>query len=110
MKLWFYYRVPCQWSSGGGKSKYAFARAIATIRGSDAVKEYVTCKMYLLAADFSFRDVAFGTTPVSKVETALPLFAVGAAAAEHADHVLVEIETEAEAVWSPHGSEYRVRR
>jgi hypothetical protein len=54
--------------------------------------------MYLLAAGFGFKDVAFGTTPVSKVETALPLFAIGAAAVEHADHVLVEIETEAEAV------------
>jgi hypothetical protein len=35
---------------------------------------------------------------MSKVETPLPLFVVGNIAVEHVDHVLVEIETEAEKV------------
>jgi hypothetical protein len=39
-----------------------------------------------------------GITPVSKVETPLPLFAVGTVAVEHVDRVLAEIETEAKRV------------
>jgi hypothetical protein len=76
----------------------AFFWATATIRGCDAVEESVACKMYPLAAGFSFKSVPLGTTPMSKVETPLPLFVVGNVAAEHVDHVLAEIETEAEKV------------
>jgi hypothetical protein len=54
--------------------------------------------MYPLAAGFNFERVPLGTTPVSKVETPLPLFAVGNIAKEHATHVLAEIEMEAERV------------
>jgi hypothetical protein len=76
----------------------AFIRAIATIRLHDAVEEYVACMMYLLAAGFGFKSVPPGTTPMLRVETPLPVFAMGNVAAEHAAHVLVEIETEAEKV------------
>jgi hypothetical protein len=55
----------------------AFVRATATIRGRDVVEQYVACKIYPLAASFGFESAPLGTTPMSKVETALPLFAVG---------------------------------
>jgi hypothetical protein len=124
-KLWFYYRVPCQRSSRGGKSMYtlysrmseldyavepkvecpdndpndaSFVRATATIGGRDAVEEYVACKMYPLATGFGFESVPLGMTPMSKVESPLLLFAMGAIAARLADQVLAEIEMEAERV------------
>jgi hypothetical protein len=124
-KSWFYCRVPCRWSSEGGKSVHAlhsqmsvldyaiepkvecldndpndaaFVRATATIGGRDGVEDYVACKLYPLAASFVFESVPLGMTPVSKVDTPLPLFVVGNAAAEHAIHVLVEVETEAKKV------------
>jgi hypothetical protein len=50
----------------------AFMRATATIGGRDAVEEYVTCKMYPLAAGFGFDSVTLGTTPVLKVDTPRP--------------------------------------
>jgi hypothetical protein len=130
-KSWFYCRVPCRRSSEGGKSMHAlhsrmseldyaiepevecpdndpndivFVRATATIRGHDTIEEYVACKMYPLAVGFGFKSVPLGATLVSKVETPLPLFAVGNVAAEHVDHVLVEIETEAEKVLGSFGS------
>jgi hypothetical protein len=129
-KSWFYCRVPCRQSSGGGKSIYAlhsqmseldyavepevecpdndhndaaFIRATSTIRGSDIVEEYVACKMYPLAAGFGFESAPLRTTPVSKVETPLPLFVVGTIATEHAYRVLVEIDTEAERVLGSFG-------
>jgi hypothetical protein len=71
----------------------AFVRATATIVGRDAVEEYAACKMYLLAGGFGFDSVLLGTTPVSKVDTPLPLFAVGNVVAEHVDRLLAEIET-----------------
>jgi hypothetical protein len=45
----------------------AFIRAIATIGGRDAIKEFVACKIYPLASDFGFRGVTIDTTPMSKV-------------------------------------------
>jgi hypothetical protein len=75
-----------------------FIQATATIGGCDAVKEYVVCKMYPLSIGFSFESVALGTTPVSKVETPLPLFIVGNVAIEYATSVLAEVETEAKKV------------
>jgi hypothetical protein len=100
-KSWFYCRVPYRWSSEGGKSVYAlhlwmseldysvepkvectdddpndaaFVRETATIEGHDTVEKCVAYKMYLLAG--------FGFDSVSKVETPLPLFAVGNVATE----------------------------
>jgi hypothetical protein len=52
--------------------------------------------MYPLAAGFGFKSVPIGMTHVSKIETCLSLFAVGTIAAEHTDHFLVEVETDAE--------------
>jgi hypothetical protein len=125
MKSWFYCRVTCRRSSEGGKSVHAlhtqvceldyaielevvcpdndtnnvaFIQATATIGGHDAVEEYVACKMYLLAVGFGFASVTLGVTPVSKVETPLPLFAVGNVGAEYATHVLAEVETKAKKV------------
>jgi hypothetical protein len=60
----------------------AFVRATATIRGCDVVKEYVVCKMYLLVVGFGFESMPLGMTPMSKVETPLPLFTVGNIATE----------------------------
>jgi hypothetical protein len=76
----------------------AFVQATAIIVGQDVVKEYVPCKIYPLAASFSFESVPFGMTPRSKVETPLPLFAVGIIIVEHADRFLAEVETEAKRV------------
>jgi hypothetical protein len=59
--------------------------------------------MYSLAIGFGFESVPLGTTPVSKVETPLPLFVVGTVAAGHADQVLAKIETEAERVLGSFG-------
>jgi hypothetical protein len=75
-----------------------FVQATCTIRGHNAIEEYVACKMYPLVAGFGFESTPLGMTPVSKVETPLSLFAVGTIAAEHVDRVLVEIDTEAERV------------
>jgi hypothetical protein len=129
-KLWFYCRVPCRLCSRSGKSMYAlhswmgefdyaiepevecpdndpndaaFIRATATIGGRDVVEEYVACKIYLLAASFGSESVPLRMTPVLKVETPLPLFAVGTIAVEHADHFLAEVETEAERVLGTFG-------
>jgi hypothetical protein len=59
--------------------------------------------MYPLAVGFGFESMPFGITPVSKVETPLPLFAVGTVAVEHVDRVLAEIETEAKRVLGSFG-------
>jgi hypothetical protein len=61
--------------------------------GGDAVEEYVACKLYPLAGSFGFESVPLGMTPVSKVETPLPLFAMGTIVAKHVDHFLAEVET-----------------
>jgi hypothetical protein len=81
----------------------AFILATATIRGRDAVEEYVVCKMYLLAAGFIFKSIPLGTTPMSKVETPLQLFTVENAAAACAARVFVEVETEADKVLGSFG-------
>jgi hypothetical protein len=82
----------------------AFVRVTATIGGRDTVEEYVACKMYPLAVGFGFESVPLGMSSMSKVETPLPLFAVGTIAVGHANRVLVEIETEAERVLGSFGS------
>jgi hypothetical protein len=88
-----------------------FVRATATIGGCDAVEEYVACKIYPLAASFGFESVPLGTTPVSKVETPLLLFAVGTIATELVDHFLAEVEIETERVlWSFEPREYNALR
>jgi hypothetical protein len=88
-----------------------FVRATATIGGCDAVEEYVACKIYSLAASFGFESVPLGTTPVSKVETPLLLFAVGTIATELVDHFLAEVEIETERVlWSFEPREYNALR
>jgi hypothetical protein len=38
-----------------------FVRATATIRGRDAVEEFLACKMYPLAAGYGFKGVTIGT-------------------------------------------------
>jgi hypothetical protein len=68
----------------------AFVRATTTIGGRDAVEEYVACKIYPLAASFGFESVPLGMTPVSKVETPLPLFIVGTIVVEHVDQFFGE--------------------
>jgi hypothetical protein len=122
---WFYCRVPCRQCSRGGKSIYAFhlwmgeldytvepevecpdndpsddafARVTVTIGGHDAVEEYMACKIFPLAASFGFKSVPLGTTPILRVETPLPLFAIGIIATEHTDHFLAEVETETKKV------------
>jgi hypothetical protein len=77
--------------------------ATTTIGGHDAVEEYVACKIYPLAASFSFKSAPLGMTPMLKVETPQPLFAVGTIATEYADHFLVEVETEAKRVLESFG-------
>jgi hypothetical protein len=81
----------------------AFVRVTATIGGYDTIEEYVACRIYPLAASFTFESVPLGMTLMSKVETPLPLFAVGTIAVEHADHFLAEAETEAEKVLGSFG-------
>jgi hypothetical protein len=81
----------------------AFVQAIATIGDRDTIEEYVSCKMYPLVAGFGFESVPLGMTPVLKEETPLQLFVVGNIVAEHADHVLAEVEMEAEKVLGSFG-------
>jgi hypothetical protein len=76
----------------------AFIWVTITIGGCDVVEEYIACKIFPLAASFGFESVPLGMTPMSKVETPLPLFAVGTIAVEHTDHFLAEVETETEKV------------
>jgi hypothetical protein len=59
--------------------------------------------MYPLASGFGFRDVAIGTTAVSKVETPLPIFTMEAISAEGADHFLAKVEMDAEKVLGSYG-------
>jgi hypothetical protein len=80
-----------------------FIQATVTIGGRDAVKEYTTCKIFPLTAIFSFESVPLGTTLVLRVETPIPLFAMGTIAAEYADHFLAEGETETENVLGSFG-------
>jgi hypothetical protein len=77
----------------------AFVRATATIGGNNAVEEYVACMMYPFVVGFIFESVPLGMTAMSKVETPLPLFVVETVVAEHANRVLVEVETEAKKVF-----------
>jgi hypothetical protein len=128
MKSWFYCRIPRLCSSEGGKSVHilhswmsaldymiepevecldddlndiSFIRVTITIGDRDTIEEFVACKMFPLACGFSFKDVTVGMTPVSKIQTLLPLFPVEPVSAEDAAHVLVEVETEAERfLWS----------
>jgi hypothetical protein len=122
---WFYYHVPCMRCSEGGKSIYALhswmgkldyaiepevecpdndpndvasVRVTVTIGVRHAVEEYIECKIFPLAASFVFESMPLGTTPISKVENPLPLFAVGTIAAEHIDHFLAEVKMETEKV------------
>jgi hypothetical protein len=81
----------------------AFVQAIAAIRGRDVVEEYVACKMIPLAIGFGFKSMSVGMTLVSKVETCLPQFTMGTIAVEHADHFLVDVETDAERVLGSFG-------
>jgi hypothetical protein len=76
----------------------AFIRATSTVGGHNAIEEYVACKMYPLDVGFDFKSVPLGMTPISRVETPLPLFVVGTIAVEHVDRVLVGIETKVERV------------
>jgi hypothetical protein len=121
-KSWFYCRVPHLRSSEGGKSMHilhswvsalnytvepevecsdddpndaAFIRATNTIRGRDAIEEFVACKMFPLSSGFGFKDVTIGTTPVSKIQTLLLLFPVEPLSVEDVAHVLAEVDTEA---------------
>jgi hypothetical protein len=76
----------------------AFIRATVAIGGRDVVEEYVACMMYPLGASFGFESVTLEATPMSKVETPLPVFVMGNVAVEHADHVLVEVDREVDEV------------
>jgi hypothetical protein len=55
----------------------AFVRAIATIRGRNAVEVYVACKMYPLVAGIGFETVPLRMTLVSKVEDRAPFLLWG---------------------------------
>jgi hypothetical protein len=81
-----YAMEPKEECSNNDPNDAAFIWATATIRGRDTIEEHFACKMYPLTASFGFKVTTFGMTPMSKVETALPLFAVGAIATEHVDH------------------------
>jgi hypothetical protein len=76
----------------------AFVRATATIRGQDAIEEFMACKMYPLASGIGFKGVTIGMTHVSKDWTLLPVFPVGAVSTEGASCLLAEVETEAERI------------
>jgi hypothetical protein len=118
-KSWFYWHVPCLCNSEGGKRMYAlysrmgaldyvvepkvecpdddpnnaaFVCTTATIEGWDAVEEFVVCKMYPLASGFGFRGMTVSTTPVSKVQTPLSVFPVGAVSMEGASRILAKEE------------------
>jgi hypothetical protein len=84
-------------------SDAAVVQATTTIGGHDDVEEYVACNVYPLAASFSFKSAPLGMTLVPKVETPLPLFAVGTIAAEHADHFLAKVGTKTERVLGSFG-------
>jgi hypothetical protein len=73
------------------------------IGGCDVVKGYLACGMYPLASDFSFRDVAIGTTTLSKVEMPLPVFPVEAILANGAHRFLAKVETNAEKILGSYG-------
>jgi hypothetical protein len=76
----------------------ALVCATATIGGQDDVEEFMACKMYPLVSCFVFRGMTISTTPMSKVQTPLPVFPVGAVSAEGASHILAEVETKAERI------------
>jgi hypothetical protein len=63
----------------------------------------MVCKIFPLAANFCFESVPLGRTPISRVETPLPLFAVGTIAIEYVDHFLAEVEKETEKVLGSFG-------
>jgi hypothetical protein len=81
----------------------AFVRTTAIIGGQDAVEEFVACKMYHLASGFGFMDVTIDTTHVSKVQTPLPVFPMGAVSVENASCLLAEVETKAERILGSFG-------
>jgi hypothetical protein len=75
-----------------------FIWATATIGGWDAIEEFVACKMYPLASSFGFSGVSVSTTPVSKIQTLLPLFPIETVFVENSHRVLAEVEIEAERI------------
>jgi hypothetical protein len=58
----------------------------------------VACKMYPLTASYGFCGVTISTTPVSKVQTQLPLFLIETVSVKNGHHVLEEVETETERI------------
>jgi hypothetical protein len=92
-KSWFYCCIPCL-NFEGGKSlrilhswmsaldytiepevepsdddpnDVAFIQVTTTIRGRDALEEFVACKMFPLASIFGFKDMTISMTLVSKI-------------------------------------------
>jgi hypothetical protein len=59
--------------------------------------------VYPLSAGFGFKNVATGTTVVSKVETPLPVFPMEAVSTEVVDRFLATVETNAEKILGSYG-------
>jgi hypothetical protein len=73
------------------------------IRGHDAIEEFLACKMYLLVADFGFKNVTDGTTIMSKVVVPFPIFPVESLSTENTHHFLAKVETDAEPILGSYG-------
>jgi hypothetical protein len=118
-KAWFYWKVPLQACSQGGKyvhalrshmsclnfwmkpsfectdddlSDNAFVWASKHIGGQDVMEEFIVCNVWPLAVGISFEQVKVGVTLVSKLKVPLSRFAV---AREDDAKFLARVEKEA---------------
>jgi hypothetical protein len=83
-------------NSGEDLSDDAFIWASRNIGGRDALEEFVSCGIWPLAGDVSFKHVKVGLTPVSKLKVPLPIFPLSHEDEEEDDaRFLARVEQEA---------------
>jgi hypothetical protein len=84
-------------------SDVAFVRAAGLIAGQDVIEEYLAYDMYPLSANFGFKTIADGETPMSKVTVPLSEFHVAWPEGESDTHFLARVELEAKNVTGGYG-------
>jgi hypothetical protein len=90
-----FYTKPSIENCGEDLSDDDFVWTSRNIRGRDAVEEFVSCDIWLLAGNVSFEHVKVGLTPVSKLKVPLPRFSLFREDGEDEACLLVRVEQEA---------------
>jgi hypothetical protein len=81
-------------------SDVAFVWASKSIRGQDAMEEFVSYDVWPLAVSVSFDQVTVGTTPMLKMKVPLPKFVAARRDGEDDAEFLARVELEAKVIVS----------